>query len=149
MSRRRRENGFEASVDLASRLPWWLGIILAVLSYLILHPFAVAPIAPPSNMHAMGEAMAGQIYRTAAMFGQYLLPAIFLFGAVWSAVKAYRNRRLFAETPRTAPAVGAQSAVPACPSCGAAMVRRVAKKGVNSGREFWGCSRYPACKGTR
>jgi len=34
-----------------------------------------------------------------------------------------------------------------CPTCGASMVKRVAKKGVNAGNQFWGCSRYPKCKG--
>lgn len=33
----------------------------------------------------------------------------------------------------------ASSAVPACPDCGAAMKKRVAKRGANSGGEFWGC----------
>jgi hypothetical protein len=110
-------------------------------------PSAQAPIAPSGDLGEMGEAIAGQIYRTAAMFGQYLLPAIFLLGAVGSAWKAYRNRRSFAQAS-VAPN-GVRSAAPACPSCGAAMARRVAKRGAKSGQEFWGCSRYPACKGTR
>jgi four helix bundle suffix protein len=38
---------------------------------------------------------------------------------------------------------------PACPLCGKPMIRRVAKKGMNSGREFWSCSGYPQCNGTR
>lgn len=38
--------------------------------------------------------------------------------------------------------------VPACPRCGADMVRRKAMKGKNSGKEFWGCSGYPKCRGT-
>ena len=29
------------------------------------------------------------------------------------------------------------------------MIKRVAKKGINSGKEFWSCSNYPACNGTR
>lgn len=33
-----------------------------------------------------------------------------------------------------------------CPICGAAMVMRTARKGANTGNQFWGCSRYPACK---
>lgn len=37
----------------------------------------------------------------------------------------------------------------ACPACGAAMVVRTAKQGSNAGSQFWGCSKYPACKGTR
>ncbi|MDP2782552.1 topoisomerase DNA-binding C4 zinc finger domain-containing protein [Devosia sp.] len=36
-----------------------------------------------------------------------------------------------------------------CPSCGASMVRRTARKGKHAGSKFWGCSKYPACKGTR
>ena len=38
---------------------------------------------------------------------------------------------------------------PACPVCGKPMIKRVAKKGVNSGKEFWSCSGYPECNGTR
>ena len=37
----------------------------------------------------------------------------------------------------------------ACPTCGAAMVRRTAKRGTHTGGEFWGCSLYPRCRGTR
>ena len=36
-----------------------------------------------------------------------------------------------------------------CPHCGNAMVRRVAKQGTQRGKDFWGCSRFPACRGTR
>ena len=41
------------------------------------------------------------------------------------------------------------SATLACPACGAAMKKRVAKRGGNTGGEFWGCIQYPVCKGTR
>ncbi|MEG1932559.1 MAG: NERD domain-containing protein [Pygmaiobacter sp.] len=34
-----------------------------------------------------------------------------------------------------------------CPKCGAVMVKRRATKGANAGNEFYGCSRYPACRG--
>lgn len=36
-----------------------------------------------------------------------------------------------------------------CPLCGKPMVQRIAKRGSNVGNQFWGCSTYPACKGTR
>lgn len=35
---------------------------------------------------------------------------------------------------------------PSCPTCSAAMVRRTAKQ---TKAAFWGCSRFPACRGTR
>jgi restriction system protein len=38
---------------------------------------------------------------------------------------------------------------PACPKCGGEMVQRLAKRGANAGREFWGCRRYPECSGIR
>ena len=38
---------------------------------------------------------------------------------------------------------------PPCPLCGKTMIKRVAKKGINSGKEFWSCSAYPDCRGTR
>jgi restriction system protein len=38
---------------------------------------------------------------------------------------------------------------PACPTCGASMVRRTARRGARAGNSFWGCSRYPACRGVR
>jgi len=37
--------------------------------------------------------------------------------------------------------------IPACPQCGKAMVLRSAKTGRNAGKQFWGCSGYPDCKG--
>jgi restriction system protein len=35
---------------------------------------------------------------------------------------------------------------PVCPKCGSPMVLRTAKSGSNVGRQFWGCSRFPACR---
>ncbi|MFG3451337.1 restriction endonuclease [Stutzerimonas stutzeri] len=38
---------------------------------------------------------------------------------------------------------------PACPTCQAPMVQRMAKRGSNVGNSFWGCSQFPKCKTTR
>lgn len=38
---------------------------------------------------------------------------------------------------------------PLCPKCGKPMIKRVAKKGTNSGKPFWSCQDYPSCHGTR
>ena len=38
---------------------------------------------------------------------------------------------------------------PDCPRCGERMVRRRAKRGRNVGKEFWGCSKFPFCRGYR
>ena len=52
--------------------------------------------------------------------------------------------------PRTIAApVVVDKSDPTCPQCGAIMVLRTAKKGTNAGSNFWGCSNYPSCRGTR
>jgi hypothetical protein len=33
-----------------------------------------------------------------------------------------------------------------CPKCGSALVLRTAKSGANAGSQFYGCSKYPACR---
>ncbi len=38
---------------------------------------------------------------------------------------------------------------PACPLCGKPMARRTARKGTQTGSQFWGCTGYPECRGTR
>ena len=42
-----------------------------------------------------------------------------------------------------------QEDAPLCPQCGKPMIKRMAKKGTNSGKPFWSCSDYPNCHGTR
>lgn len=54
-----------------------------------------------------------------------------------------------AETPTPSPPLDGIPARPLCPRCGSEMVLRRAKMGANAGKEFWGCSTYPTCRGTR
>lgn len=43
-----------------------------------------------------------------------------------------------------------QSGVPpVCPKCGITMVQRVASKGQNIGKTFWGCPNFPQCREIR
>jgi four helix bundle suffix protein len=54
-----------------------------------------------------------------------------------------RQRRKTDQTDRTDPT----DQIPQCPKCGKPMVLRTAKAGKNEGRQFWGCTAYPDCKG--
>lgn len=38
---------------------------------------------------------------------------------------------------------------PLCPECEKRMVLRTARKGPRAGHQFWGCSNWPGCQGTR
>ena len=37
--------------------------------------------------------------------------------------------------------------IPNCPKCGCSMIFREAKKGQNIGKKFWGCTKFPRCRG--
>jgi len=37
----------------------------------------------------------------------------------------------------------------ACPVCSGRMTKRIAKRGSNAGKAFWGCTDWPSCNGTR
>jgi restriction system protein len=70
-----------------------------------------------------------------------------LFGLIQHAKASVPARN--AAVPKAAPAAAIPSPSPPCPVCQSSMVRRTAKKGANAGSPFWGCSGYPACRGTR
>ena len=53
------------------------------------------------------------------------------------------------EVPISIKAALTANIAPSCPVCAKPMVQRTAKRGASAGSAFWGCSGYPACKGTR
>jgi restriction system protein len=68
-----------------------------------------------------------------------------LFGLLQQARGSIQDR---ADVGRSS-APPARSPSPPCPVCDGAMILRTAKKGGNAGTEFWGCSTFPTCRGTR
>lgn len=42
---------------------------------------------------------------------------------------------------------GSFTSDPLCPRCSGEMVKRISKKGKNTGKEFWGCKDFPNCRG--
>lgn len=282
---RKKTSPFEDLAEAAALLPWWGGVLLALLAYAVLHHFSVQPNVAPTDLKGMGAFAGRELWRTFALFLQYLVPLAFLLGALISVVRAARARRLHREVGRAPTrnalesmswrefeelvgetfrqrgfqverrggsgpdggvdlalhlgsdtylvqckqwksrsvgvaivrelfgvmaaegAVGgfvvasgafteeakrfaegraielvgtdtllalvraghSQAAAPpappqaairpavhtaaasavACPQCGAPMVQRTAKRGATAGEKFWGCTAYPACRGTR
>lgn len=43
----------------------------------------------------------------------------------------------------------AAEGAPKCPQCGKPMLQRTIQRGSRQGQQFWGCSDYPKCNGTR
>jgi len=102
---RQKSSPFEDMILIVSKLPWWAGVALAVISYLVLHAIASRPVMPAvTSPGQLGDAMARGLFTTMAMFGQFVLPIAFGFGALLSAVTAMRQKKLY-EKVATRPGV--------------------------------------------
>jgi restriction system protein len=284
MARRKKSSSLEDVIELVAMMPWWVGCVLAVVSYVMLHRVASHEVVIALGPGQAGDFATQGLWKAMAMVGQYLLPFLCLCGAAVSAyrrnkrqklasgvananstdalsamswqefellvgegfrqqgyqvtenggsgadggidlllrkggdkflvqckqwraftvgvtvvrelyglmaahgaaggyvvtsgsftdeAKAFANGRNLtlmagpdlvrfikrAQAAQTAKPVAAVSvtaplpspvnAAPACPVCGKSMVKRTAKRGGSVGNVFWGCSGFPACKGTR
>lgn len=92
----RKSRGFVDDIfEIASRLPWWAGIMLAVLSYFLLHRYAVAEIAVNVKPAQLGQMVTAQLFKALASIGQYLLPFLLLAGAIASFLGSRKRHALF------------------------------------------------------
>jgi restriction system protein len=60
-----------------------------------------------------------------------------------------QNHYGVALTNQGQPAPTTSNAAPECPICQSPMKLRTARKGGSAGSQFWGCSKFPNCRGTR
>jgi len=173
---RRKQGPAEDLLDLVAMLPWWAGVALAIASYLLLHPLAGMPKTVATQPGQAGEIVVQMVVSAFASVGQYFVPFLCLIGALISFVRRRKRESLMAGVTQSKGAdalngmswrefemlqrakgakpidmtpAPAQVAPPSCPTCQAAMVRRTARKGAHAGSQFWGCSKYPVCRGTR
>ena len=95
MARKKKNSPAEDLMELVAMLPWWLGAILAVASYLALHSYAGTPAeAVNAKPGQMGTLAASAFLRGLAGYGQYLLPLLCLAGATISAVRRHQRAAL-------------------------------------------------------
>lgn len=274
---RRRSSLADDILTMSSKLPWWVGVMLALGTYLWLHSVALSEITATAEPGKLGGFVQQNLFKSLAQVGQYVLPGLLLVGATVSAFGSFKRRALHAgvaaspdkgalnamswqqfealvgeafrqkgyavsetggggadggidlaltkggerflvqckqwkafkvgvstvrelygvmaangatggfvvtsgvfshearafadgrnidlidgealhalirgvtvsKTSEPKPLTSSHASIPTCPLCNNEMVKRVAKRGTNVGNEFWGCSNYPACKGTR
>lgn len=81
--------------ELSAALPWWVNIVLAIMTYMALNYYS--NLAPePGNVipGRIGTTVIEQTSRTFALYGQYVLPFLFLIGALVSVIKRYSLRHI-------------------------------------------------------
>ena len=93
---RQKTSPIEDVILVVSKLPWWAGLTLALVSYLVLHAIASRPVMPAAATPGqLGDVVAKSLFTTMAMFGQIVLPIAFGFGALLSGVSALRQKKLY------------------------------------------------------
>ena len=87
MSRKRKTSLIEDVVDVVAMLPWWAGVAIAVVSYLVLHRLATPAAVTAGQPGQISNLVAEAIVTAFASVGQYLVPFIGLVGAIISFVR--------------------------------------------------------------
>ena len=95
---RRRTTTANDFIAVVARFPWWIGIVAALASFLILNYVANLNVAAPRDIASLGTNTARQIVKTIAWFGQYILPLLFLIGAVLSMIGRSKRQSLHQQT---------------------------------------------------
>ncbi|HWR77214.1 MAG TPA: restriction endonuclease [Thiobacillus sp.] len=91
---RRKQNRVEDLIELTSKLPWWVGVVLAIAAYFWLHHVATTEVTGVVRPGQMGELVTQNLFNALATVGQYLLPFAFLVVAASSAYGRYKRRAL-------------------------------------------------------
>jgi restriction system protein len=94
---RRRSSGAEDVIEIASRFPWWGGVVAALVAFIALRVVASIEVPVPADPKQMGGMVIRQAIRTVAMFGQWVLPALLLIGAAVSFFKQRKRTELHAD----------------------------------------------------
>lgn len=97
MARRRRNSTADDGVDLVALMPWWAGLGLAVVSFLVLRSLASTPLPAVVPGQGASHLVAASVWRGLALAGQYLVPLVCVLGAILSAVRR-RQRKTLADT---------------------------------------------------
>lgn len=110
MARRKNNRGVaDDLIGITARMPWWVGVALAVVSYLVLHAFAQRPLPVVAQPGRVADLMSVVIWQGLATGGQYLLPFIFLIGAAVSALKRREALLLHASAANRSDAIASMT----------------------------------------
>jgi restriction system protein len=100
----RRENSiFEDTADITSKFPWWVGVSLALVSFLFLHSYAGKELPPVtvSGVDGIFKSVLPGLLHVLAFFGQIVLPVAFLLGSMASVFLNFKRTKLYDKTSRS------------------------------------------------
>lgn len=91
---RRNPNALSDLLAIAVRLPPWASLGIAVVTHVLLRWIAAFEVPATARMEDLGDMILRLAFVIFAQFGQYVLPLVFVSGAVLSFVKQRRSGRL-------------------------------------------------------
>jgi restriction system protein len=105
MARRKKNDLADVVVEATALLPWWAGVVLALVAYFWLHSIAQKSLAVALQPGQVGSFALTALWRAFASIGQYILPFLCLLGAGISAYKRHQATSLHAEAASRADGV--------------------------------------------
>jgi restriction system protein len=100
MARRSKTSPWDGLIDLVGGFPWWVGLALAPLAYLLIHTFTGPPAGLPTPGHASTFVLKTFVSTMAGIF-QYVVPVLCLMGSALSAWKRRHRQALAAQVTRS------------------------------------------------
>jgi restriction system protein len=94
MARRQKTSTAEDLMDVVALLPWWAGVGLAFLAYIVLHSVAGQEVVVNTTPGQIHTVVLPNMLKALAGIGQYILPLICLVGGVVSAVRRSKRETL-------------------------------------------------------
>ena len=97
MARKRKTSPLEDMLDLVSLLPWWAGVAIAVVGYVVLHRMAAPVHTMPDQPGQIGNLIAHTVISGLATAGQYIVPLVGFVGAAMSFFRRKQRTALVAD----------------------------------------------------
>ena len=82
---RRKQTYLDDLIGISSKLPWWVGVVLAIAAYVGLHGVAIREVTAVAQPGKMGDFVDQNLFQSLALVGQYVVPLVLLIGAALSA----------------------------------------------------------------
>jgi restriction system protein len=101
MARRGKTSPADDIMDLVAMLPWWVGVVLALVSYLLLHGVASQQVVATAQPGQVGAMVTQTLWKTLAGVGQYILPILCLAGAGMSAWRRRASQNLVTDVAQS------------------------------------------------
>jgi restriction system protein len=98
---RRRQSLLEDIIGITARFPWWVGVLLAAVSYVGLHWLASSKSSvAPKDLQNLTGSLGKQLAVALATVLQYVLPLVFLVGSVASIFARRKRNGLYTKVVR-------------------------------------------------